>query len=356
MKLSIAGQRPSRGRLVRLLVASGVLIAATSMAASIHVDEYALTPGSASLIGPRMTLTPPQPRPRGEVSMVDVNISQMTVLSRFIADLSGSPRHFPGSAFGFQGTAGLEKYFLQSYLTMDQAKHDAVIAAFHQAEQPIAAIDHGLLVYDATSKSTLHLGDFVQAINGQPVATTCQLATALQGNGPFEATVRRGHLNARTGALHFGSPKEIALQSTPQHRMTIYEGPVCAVAPTTSVGLLSANPAQLETTTPKVTFATKQIGGPSAGFAMALTLVDQLEHGQVLRGRSVASTGTINAQGDIGDVGGVPEKAVAVGTAGIRWFFVPESEIAAARATAPASVEVIGVRSLADAIAALKSL
>jgi len=112
----------------------------------------------------------------------------------------------------------------------------------------------------------------------------------------------------------------------------------------------------LETTSPKVTFTTKQIGGPSAGFAMALSLVDQLEHGKVLRGRSVASTGTINAQGIVGDVGGVPEKAVAVGSAGIRLFFVPESEVEAARATAPASVKVIGVRSLADAIAALKSL
>jgi len=34
---------------------------------------------------------------------------------------------------------------------------------------------------------------------------------------------------------------------------------------------------------------------------------------------------------------------------------VPESEVAAARATAPVSVEVVGVRSLADAVAALKS-
>ncbi len=340
---------------MRLLIASGVLIAGSSIAAAVHVDEYALTPGSASLIGPRMTLTPPQPRPRGQVSMVDVNISQMTVLSSFIADLLGSPRHFPGSAFGFQGTAGLEKYFLQSYLTMDQAKHDAVIAAFHEAKQPISKIVGGLLVYDATAKSTLKLGDFVEAINGHFVATTCQLATALQGSGPFRATVRRARLNPNTGALRFADPTEMALRTTSRHRLATYEGPACAAAPTTNVGLFSVSPAQLETTTPKVSFATKQIGGPSAGFAMALMLVDQLEHGRVLRGRSVASTGTINAQGDVGDVGGVPEKAVAVGRAGIHLFFVPESEVAAARATAPVSVEVVGVRSLADAVAALKS-
>ncbi len=333
-----------------------MLIAAVSIAAAVHVDTYALTPGSATPVGPRMTFTPPQPKIRGQVAMVDVNISQMTALSRFIAELTGGPRHFPGSAFGFTGNSGLKKYFSQSFLTMDQAKHDAVIAAFRAADQPISAITTGLLVYDATPKSSLHLGDFLEAVNGRELRTSCDLATVLGGTNTMVATVRRGHLNQATGALRFSPPTSVTLKPVGhEESLVTYQAGPCASAPTTRFGITSVNPAHLEHTIPAVSIDTTAIGGPSAGFAMALSLTNQLLNGRLLGGRSVAASGTIDQDGAIGDVGGVPEKAIAVGRANFTWFFVPKSEVEAARSTAPSSVHVVGVRSLAEAIAALKS-
>ncbi len=356
MGFSIAERRPPRRRLLRLLLISALLIAATSTAAAIHVDAYALTPGSATPMGPRMTFTPPQPRVGGQVSMVDVNISQMTLLARVIADATGGPRHFPGSAFGFEGTDGLEKYFEQSYLTMDQAKHDAVIAAFHAVGQPIANITTGLLVYDATASSSLHLGDFVEAVNGKRVTTTCELARALNAGTTAVATVRHGHLGRSTGAVRFGPPTRVILAPTRQpHGLSTYGGSRCFAAPTTMFGLRLVNPAHLETSVPAVSINTAQIGGPSAGFAMALYLANRLQGGQLLRGRAVAATGTIDADGKVGNVGGVPEKAVAVGNAKLTIFFVPRDEVDAARVSAQRGIQVVGVDSLDEAIAALTS-
>jgi len=355
MPQSIAGQRPPRGRLVRLLAASALLVTVAVVSAFIHVDEYAITPGSATMLGPRISLNPEEPKAHGRVAMVDVNLSQMTILSRFIATVVGSPRHFPGSVFGFEGTTGLEKYFLQSYLTMDQAKHDAVIAAFRAAGRPIAQISTGMLIYDATSSSSLHLGDFLESVNGRAVATICALATALTVHGPLNAVLRRGHLNADTGALRFGPSVSVTLKRTSVHRLVAYEGRSCKHSVFTNTGVLAAATANLERTNPSVTINTKQIGGPSAGLAMALSLTNQLEHGRLLRGRSVATTGTIDARGDVGDVGGVPEKAVAVGRDHFTLFFVPEVEVKAARLSAPSTVTVVGVRTLAEAITALKS-
>jgi PDZ domain-containing protein len=336
-----------------LLIASCLIIGVTTLGAVVHVDEYAITPGSTSPIGPRMTLTPSEQRTVGGVSMVDVNISQMTVLSRFVADLTGSPRHFPGSAFGFSGTAGLEKYFLQSYLTMDQAKHDAVIAAFRAAHRPLDSVATGLLIYDAAPSSSLHLGDVVFDVNGHSVHTVCGLARSLNGHGPFSATIRRGHVNPSTGALRLDSPTTINLATMARQPLRAYEGRSCHDAPTTTVGLRSAAVAHFEHSTPSVSFETVRIGGPSAGLSMALALTDQLRHGAVLRGRTVAATGTIDASGAVGDVGGVPEKAVAVGRSHLRWFFVPAAEVSVAQMAAPKGVHVVGVSTLAQAIAAL---
>ena len=58
------------------------------------------------------------------------------------------------------------------------------------------------------------------------------------------------------------------------------------------------------------------IGGPSAGLAMTLGVIDALTSGSLTGGHTVAATGTIDSQGNVGDVGGVAQKTVAVENAG----------------------------------------
>ena len=72
-----------------------------------------------------------------------------------------------------------------------------------------------------------------------------------------------------------------------------------------------------------VSIDTANIGGPSAGLAMTLTLIDKLSRQSISGNRPIAATGTIDVHGDVGDVGGVAEKTVAVQRAGAKYFFVP---------------------------------
>ena len=58
------------------------------------------------------------------------------------------------------------------------------------------------------------------------------------------------------------------------------------------------------------------IGGPSAGLAWTLGILNTLGGGNLTGGRIVAATGTIRPDGTVGDVGGVPQKTVAVERAG----------------------------------------
>ena len=65
------------------------------------------------------------------------------------------------------------------------------------------------------------------------------------------------------------------------------------------------------------------IGGPSAGLAMTLGVIDALTSGSLTGGHTVAATGTMDSQGDVGDVGGVAQKTVAVENAGATIFLGP---------------------------------
>ena len=51
------------------------------------------------------------------------------------------------------------------------------------------------------------------------------------------------------------------------------------------------------------------IGGPSAGMMYALGLIDKLTPESETGGRTIAGTGTIDAEGNVGAIGGVPEDA-----------------------------------------------
>ena len=70
----------------------------------------------------------------------------------------------------------------------------------------------------------------------------------------------------------------------------------------------------------------------------------------------MAATGTIDAQGDVGDVGGVAQKTIAVERAGATVFFVPPQEYAAAMSKDTPQLHVYAVSSLDQALQILKRL
>ena len=110
----------------------------------------------------------------------------------------------------------------------------------------------------------------------------------------------------------------------------------------------------------EIDFQTDRIGGPSAGVAFALTLIDELSPGDLTGGEDVAVTGEIQLDGSVGAIGGLPQKASAVRQAGVQHFLVPasqsEEDLARAREVAGDEVEIIPVATLDEALSALERL
>ena len=99
-------------------------------------------------------------------------------------------------------------------------------------------------------------------------------------------------------------------------------------------------------------------GGPSGGLAFAIGIVELLTSENILQGKSVAVTGSIDSAGKVGSIGGVAEKILAAKKAGATLFMVPEAnckDLAPNLATIPPGIKIAAVGSLEEAIAALNS-
>ncbi|WP_407288264.1 hypothetical protein [Streptomyces sp. BP-8] len=121
-----------------------------------------------------------------------------------------------------------------------------------------------------------------------------------------------------------------------------------------ALALLGKDPGRV-----KVKLALDGVGGPSAGLMFSLGIVDKLDGdgsgGDLTGGRSIAGTGTIDADGTVGAVGGAALKTQAARRDGASVFLVPKAECAQVR-PAPAGLRLVPVTTLKGAVQALRAL
>jgi PDZ domain-containing protein len=110
----------------------------------------------------------------------------------------------------------------------------------------------------------------------------------------------------------------------------------------------------------KVTLKLADVGGPSAGLLFTLGIIDKLDGdgsgGDLTGGRNVAGTGTIDADGKVGAVGGVGLKTQAARRDGATVFLVPKAECSDAKSELPKGLRLVPVTRLKGAVDALVSL
>jgi PDZ domain-containing protein len=74
-----------------------------------------------------------------------------------------------------------------------------------------------------------------------------------------------------------------------------------------------------------IEFVMKRVGGPSAGLAFSLALISKLSNPELISGRSIAVTGSINQKGRVGSIGGIDQKLVAARDAGATIAVIPKA-------------------------------
>jgi Lon-like protease len=105
----------------------------------------------------------------------------------------------------------------------------------------------------------------------------------------------------------------------------------------------------------KVTIDLDKIGGPSAGLMFTLGIIDKLEPEDLTGGKVIAGTGTIDDDGNVGPIGGIPQKLNGAKSAGAQLFLVPKDNCAEALKNAVPGLPMARVATVDDALTALKT-
>jgi PDZ domain-containing protein len=320
-----------------------VVVVGVVVSSRIDLNYFAIQPGTAQSVQPFITVPPEKGHHVADpVLLTDVEEARVTALSYLFFKLqSDTALYSVPSVTGGVSPAELDA---QGNLQMSQAETAAKVASLRHLGYSVPATPVGAVIagtFPGTpAYGVLNVGDVITAVDGVPTPSAHALTTALSTYKPGQAvtfTVRRN------GTAPPG-PVTLTL------RRTIIE--VDGERVVITVGIEPQD--QVHYTYPfPVSIDVVDIGGPSAGLAMTLGVIDTLSGGQLTGGHKVAATGTMDASGDVGDVGGVAQKTVAVENAGATIFLVPPQEYAAAKSKDRPGLKVYAVSTLDQALRVL---
>lgn len=328
-----------------------VLLAALLYSALKTAPDYELLPGQAQSVAGLITVPAGQGhRLSGSLLLTDVEVESMHyiqfVQAWFDKDATVEPAgaltaDLPVSEFNAEGTVDMA----ESQLTAESV-------ALRQLGYQITESDAGACIYvidpGSPAWKVLQIGDVVTSIDGIATPNPSELVSVLHDDFHPGQTV-----TLRVGSID---------HPMPGHNVTLKLGSIResngTVEPLIGIGDPSADIASMGTQPAydfpfSLSINSDNIGGPSAGLAFTLGIIDLLTGGHLTGGKVVAATGTIDPDGSVGDVGGVAQKTVAVERAGAKLFLVPPQELAAARSEQADGLRIEAVSNLGQALADL---
>lgn len=237
----------------------------------------------------------------------------------------------------------IESVFPEGVTSEQRDERNAVLMVDSQHEATAAALgelgyDTGAsvtvveAVQDSPADGVLEADDVIEAVGGEPVTSAAELRASIQdGEGtPVDLTVLRD-----------GEEQQVEL--TPELSTT--DG-----VDTWLIGITLTTDYDFPI---DVTIQLDNVGGPSAGMMFALGIVDELTAGELNGGKDIAGTGTIDAAGTVGPIGGIRQKLYGARDAGADYFLAPASNCDEVVGHVPDGLRVFSTATLEESLAAL---
>jgi len=303
------GGGPGRRRISWLAAGAlglAILLLAVAIAGFvIRVPYTTIAPGEALSLRTRVKIDGSRSYPddRGDIRLLFVREASHVNLWQYVRARLDSDIDLVKDAAANPGKLTSTQYTDQGLQQMADAKNDATVVALRASGHDVA-IAPGLTVSDLSPDlpaiKVLNWGDVILKADGKAVTNASDLTAAIAKDrvgGYVTLDIKRG-----------GEPKTVRVPVAAQQGRKIIG---VVVSPRFSFPL-------------NVSVDTTGIGGPSAGLAMTLAILDDLTPGDLTGGKNVAVTGTIDAAGNVGEIGGIDQKAVAARAAGVSLFIVPQ--------------------------------
>ncbi|TEA08034.1 YlbL family protein [Mycobacteroides salmoniphilum] len=219
-------------------------------------------------------------------------------------------------------------------LEFKKSEESAEFAALGYLKYP-TAVTVLTISEDGPSKGKLQENDAITAVNGRPVATLEEFTGLLKATKPGdEVTLDYKRKNAPSDTV------KITLGKNADR----------------DYGFLGVGVVQAPWAPFTIDFNLANIGGPSAGLMFSLAVIDKLTPDELDGGKFVAGTGTIDAEGKVGPIGGITHKMQAAKDAGATVFLVPAANCAEAKTDGGQGLTLVKVGTLTEAVDGLNAL
>jgi Lon-like protease len=324
------------------LVAGGLVIGALTVVALwlLPSDSYLLLPDKAKPLADKVDVQGEKPHPPGGIYYVDVIVRKASLLEELAgvtrpegADIV--PEHAlvpPGSNFRERRRQNLRQ--------MDRSQRIAAAVALRELGRDVKAEPEGALVVavaaDAPAAGKIEATDVLVAVDGTPVRTPDDLRRLIGLHDPGEKVKLRVRRGSSTLEIEVGTIESPDEQGRP------------------IVGIQVEQSAEIDLPI-DVEIDLGGVGGPSAGLAFALDIVEELRGG-VDRGLEVAATGELELDGDVLPIGGVKQKVIGARRSGADIFLVPAGDNAAEARRHAGDLRIIPVESFRQALRALATV
>ena len=325
---------------VRVAVAGLVLVAIAAALFLLPSDDYLLLPDHARAVGPLVEIEGEKPtRDGGGIYFVAVDVRKASLFESVFPSIHEGSTLVPADQLLPPGVN-------------EEARREGELRAMARSQQVAAAVALRRLGYDVRTKNVgvlvdalvagspsvgkLRPNDVIAAVDGKPVQTRSDLLRLIGAHDPGQQV----RLQIERGAKR----QTITLRTEADP-----DDPKRAV-----IGVYVEQAASIKLPL-KVKIDLGNVGGPSAGLAFALDVMEELGR-DVDGGRKIAATGEIELDGTVAPVGGVKQKTIAVRRSGIGVFLVPAGDNAREARKHAGGLRIVPVKSFQQALQSLATL
>jgi PDZ domain-containing protein len=323
----------------RLLLLGVVLFAVALTLYVVPSNQYIFLPDKAHPVAPLVTVPGGHDPAQGGIYFVDVIVRKATILEKLFGGLHKGADLYPASAVNPPGVGDQQRRRID-LTDMQHSQQVAAAVALRAAGKHVVLRSTGALVDQVAAgvpaDGKLEPDDVIVAVDGKRVRSRGDLTAVM-------ATRKIGQTVAMT--VHRGK------QTLVERMRTVTSGgkPQHAI-----VGIIVENALDIHLPFP-VRIDAGGVGGPSAGLAFALEVLQQLGH-NVVHGHKIAATGEIFPDGSVGPIGGIKQKTIGAREAGVDAFLVPAGENARDARKEAGGLRIIPVESFPQALRALATL
>lgn len=276
-------------------------------------------------------------RSEGSFNMAYVTSITGTPLSLLIASVRSDWDIVKTSDLTLEGE-DYEDTIERDRLYLEEAKENAIISAYQEAKADINIKDnHNKVIYiDNEAQTDLKIGDIIISVNDIECHDLESIKKVIK---------------------NYNENDEVIFTIVRDGKETTAKAKLYGTSDGVKVGLMTIVEHNIETN-PKVEVKYKNSeSGPSGGLMTALEIYNRLTTDDLTNGKKIIGTGTIDDNGNVGEIGGVKYKLAGAVKEKAKIFLCPLENYDEAKELQEKknyNIKVIGVATLSDAIKVLK--